>query len=120
MDKKWKIGLAFPNLPYLISGHFSLTETSAIMKYLCERHKPELLGETPEERGLSMMVENVLMEVQKAFSPCYTTDDKEAVIKGVTEKFKPVVEYLGDKHFIIGNKISWVDFYLFEFTCKFA
>ena len=63
LDKKWKIGLAFPNLPYLIQGNFSLTETSAMMKYLCERHKPELLGKTPEERGLSFMIENILMEV---------------------------------------------------------
>ena len=63
LEKKYKIGLSFPNLPYLISGNFSLTETSAILKYLCERHKPELFGKTPEDRGLTMMLENILMEI---------------------------------------------------------
>lgn len=31
---KLKLGLDFPNLPYLIKGNFKLTESSAIAKYI--------------------------------------------------------------------------------------
>jgi len=31
---KTKLGLDFPNLPYLIKGDFKLTESSAIAKYI--------------------------------------------------------------------------------------
>ena len=47
---KHKLGLDFPNLPYLIDGDLKLTESEAILKYIPERAgKPELLGRTPED-----------------------------------------------------------------------
>lgn len=34
---KVKLGLEFPNLPYLINGDFKLTESVAIMKYIVRK-----------------------------------------------------------------------------------
>lgn len=43
-DKK-ELGLAFPNLPYLIEGDFKLTESTAIAWYIVARSdKRELFG----------------------------------------------------------------------------
>lgn len=39
-------------LPTLVNGDFILTESWAINSYLAEKHRPSLLGATPEERGL--------------------------------------------------------------------
>merc|ERR1711871_1626278 len=55
-DVKESIGLDFPNLPYFIDGEVNLTETRAIMKYICHKWRPELLGTTSKEVGQSEMV----------------------------------------------------------------
>ena len=39
LDVKHNLGLAFPNLPYLIDGDHSLTETVAIHFYLAGKYK---------------------------------------------------------------------------------
>lgn len=44
LNEKYTLGLDFPNLPYLIDDGVRLTETAAIMKYLCSKWRPELLG----------------------------------------------------------------------------
>lgn len=47
LNEKHTLGLDFPNLPYLIDDGIKLTETAAIMKYLCSKWRPELLGADP-------------------------------------------------------------------------
>jgi glutathione S-transferase len=49
--------MEYPNLPYLIDGDVKLTETLAIMKYVCKKWKPELLGRTAAEVGRVNMLE---------------------------------------------------------------
>ena len=39
-----KIGLDFPNMPYMIDEEVKLTDSAAIMIYLCHKYAPELLG----------------------------------------------------------------------------
>ena len=63
-DVKPTLGLAFPNLPYLIDGDHSMTETMAIHKYLADKYKPELLGTTPQERGTVNMLAGVLSDLK--------------------------------------------------------
>ena len=48
-DVKFKLGLALPNLPYMIDGDKSLTETNAILLYLGE--KAGLCGKTAFDRA---------------------------------------------------------------------
>lgn len=38
-----ELGLALPNLPYYVDGGLKLTETAAILRYVCEKHSPGLL-----------------------------------------------------------------------------
>lgn len=38
-------------VPALTDGNFTIWESMAINMYLCEKYKPELLGNTPEQRG---------------------------------------------------------------------
>ena len=63
---------AYPNLPYLIDGDFTLTETAAIMKYIARKWKPELLGTTPAEYATAEMMEFHVADLKKkATWPCY-------------------------------------------------
>ena len=39
--------IEFPNLPYITDGDFTITESVAVHRYICDKYKPELLGTTP-------------------------------------------------------------------------
>ena len=50
------LGLDFPSIPYLIDQDTKLTDPYAIMIYLASAYAPELLGQSPEDKGeLDMM-----------------------------------------------------------------
>ena len=71
-NEKFNLGLDHPNLPYLIDEGVKLTETVAIMKYICHKWKPELLGRNPVELGnIEMMFSHVLALKAKSTGPLY-------------------------------------------------
>ena len=59
-DVKFKLGLPYPNLPYLMDGDVKLTETIAIHRYLADKYMPELLGRTEAERAEVSMLEGII------------------------------------------------------------
>ncbi|CAJ0956965.1 unnamed protein product [Ranitomeya imitator] len=38
LDEKEKLGLDFPNLPYLFDGDIKLTQSNTIMRYIARKH----------------------------------------------------------------------------------
>jgi len=56
LDVKDNLGLKFPNLPYYIDGESRLTDPSAIMKFICYKYGPNLIGTTPAQMGKVEMV----------------------------------------------------------------
>jgi len=98
LDKKFTLGLDYPNLPYLIDEGINLTETNAIMKYICAKWNPELLGRTPVEIGnVEMMTAHCVELKSKSTYPCYATDDRKAVLAGMQEPLKKVMDWLKGK-----------------------
>lgn len=70
-DDKSK-GFDFPNLPYLSHGDVRLTESEAILRYICNTWKPELLGKTPHDRASVDMLISVLKDVKSPVTgACY-------------------------------------------------
>ena len=51
LDVKQTLGLEYPNLPYLIDGNVSITETVAIMQYIAKKYDSSLLGSSAAEVG---------------------------------------------------------------------
>ena len=114
-DKKNSLGLEFPNLPYFIDGNVKMTETISIMKYICNKHGKELLGRDAAEQGQVEMLQSVIADLKGAVTlPCYTTGDRAAISKLIHEKIGPIVSYLGEKPFLIGENVTYVDFIFFE------
>ena len=50
--------------------------------------------------------------------PCYTSGDRPTITANLLEKVKPIVAFLGDKSFLVGNDVTYVDFTFFE-LCDF-
>ena len=118
-DKKNSLGLAFPNLPYFVDGDIKLTETQAIMKYICYKWGEDLLGLDSAQVGEVEMVSGIISELKSATTmPCYVSGDKAAIAKTCLEKTQPVATYLGKKNFLMGDNVTYVDFILFE-LCDF-
>ena len=118
-DKKETLGLTFPNLPYYIDGEMRLTETLAIMKYICNIYGPELLGKDPEQQAKVEMVAGVVSDLKGATTmPCYTTGDRVAITMNLLEKVKPIVKFLADQPFLCGSNVTYIDFVFFE-LCDF-
>uniref|UniRef100_A0A8C9Q9C8 Glutathione S-transferase Mu 4 n=1 Tax=Spermophilus dauricus TaxID=99837 RepID=A0A8C9Q9C8_SPEDA len=73
LNEKFKLGLDFPNLPYLIDGPHKITQSNAILRYLARKHN--LCGETEEEKIRVDILENQVVDVRMHFIMlCYNPD----------------------------------------------
>ena len=89
---------AYPNLPYLIDGDFTLTETAAIMKYIARKWKPELLGTTPEEFATAEMMDFHVRTVKGlATGPSYSSKDgnREVILTPIWPHLDKIVNFIG-------------------------
>ncbi|CAH3186664.1 unnamed protein product [Porites lobata] len=113
---KFTLGLDFPNLPYYIDGDIKITQSNAIMRHIARLN--DLCGSTKQEKVRVDISENQLMDWRKKFTGlCYNPDFdklKEGYIKDIKATFQQFSDFLGERKFLAGDKISFVDFILFE------
>lgn len=116
LNEKFKLGLDFPNLPYLIDGTHRLTQSNAILRYIARKHN--LCGETEEERIRVDILENELMDTRMALGRiCYNPDFeklKPDYLKALPEKMKLFSQFLGKRPWFAGDKITYVDFVAYD------
>ena len=92
-----------------------VTEAMPIMKYIAYKYGPELLGSTPAEIAQVEMVAGIIADLKGAITmPCYTTGDRVAITMNLLEKVKPLVAFLGEKQFLVGDNVTYIDFVFFE------
>ena len=88
------LGLDFPNIPYLIdpNENVNITDTLAIMTYLCTQYAPELLGSTIEVRAETDMLYSHLKDAKQAVTgPCYVGHDRNKLAMLAKSKMAPIV-----------------------------
>ncbi|XP_073176491.1 glutathione S-transferase 2-like isoform X1 [Lepidochelys kempii] len=136
-NEKEKLGLDFPNLPYLFDGQTKLTQSNAILRYIARKHK--MAGESEEEIQRVDMLENQVMDFRLAFARvCYNPDFRRGRERGdvtcLRTHSKPVAEeklkleyleelpgklklfsqFLGDRKWFAGEKLTYVDFLAYD------
>ncbi|VDL62618.1 unnamed protein product [Hymenolepis diminuta] len=104
-SKKDTLGLALPNLPYYIDGKFSLTQSSAILEYLADKH--DMLPNSKERRAELRMVNNHIMDCRASFiMTCYNPEYETVVVswkETLPDRLKSFESYLGDKRWLSGD-----------------
>ena len=117
---KYKLDLDYPNVPYLFDGDFKMTESNAILRYICEKYKPEMLGETIKEKAFVNMAVGVLLDLLRAKAQLmYLGKDfpgNEIHKTTMKNKLNDLNTFLGKNKFLAGEKITYVDFVLIEFN----
>ncbi|CAL8149212.1 unnamed protein product [Orchesella dallaii] len=120
---KEKLGLDFPNLPYLFDGSTKITEARAILKHLCRTRKPELLGKTIEAQTKIDMVDNFVYDLWYIeFSEMlygYTEEWHKKYKAIEVVRLDRLSKFMGDNDWMTGNDISYLDFFLYEVFYQF-
>ncbi|XP_036128358.1 glutathione S-transferase Mu 1-like [Molossus molossus] len=116
LSEKFKLGLDFPNLPYLIDGAHRLTQSNAILRYIARKHN--LCGETEEEKIRVDILENEIMDIRMYhIRTCYSPDYekvKPEFLKVLPEKMKLFSQFLGKRSWFAGDKLTYVDFLAYD------
>ncbi|XP_012657143.1 glutathione S-transferase Mu 1 isoform X2 [Otolemur garnettii] len=116
LKEKFKLGLDFPNLPYLIDGPHKITQSNAILRYIARKHN--LCGETEEEKIRVDILENQTMDTRMQLARvCYSPDFeklKPDYLEGLPEKMKHFSQFLGKQPWFVGDKITFVDFLAYD------
>uniref|UniRef100_A0A8C5KYD0 Glutathione S-transferase n=2 Tax=Jaculus jaculus TaxID=51337 RepID=A0A8C5KYD0_JACJA len=116
LNEKFKLGLDFPNLPYLIDGTHKITQSNAILRYIARKHN--LCGETEEERIRVDILENQTMDTRMQMAMvCYSPDyekQKPELLKSIPEKMSLYSQFLGTRPWFAGDKITYADFLAYD------
>uniref|UniRef100_A0A8C2Z415 glutathione transferase n=2 Tax=Cyclopterus lumpus TaxID=8103 RepID=A0A8C2Z415_CYCLU len=115
LDEKSKLGIDFPNLPYLEDGDRKIVQSNAIMRYIARKHN--LCGETEDEKVRVDFLENQAMDFRIGFAMmCYGDYDKlkPGYLQKLPELLKQFSNYLGGRKWFAGDKITYVDFIMYE------
>lgn len=108
-------------VPALTDGDFTIWESVAINNYLADAYKPELLGNTPQERGLvsqwniwsvvDLQVPLISAFIQLVFVP-EPHRDAEVIAKAF-EKIPPMLDTLegelAGNEYLVGNRFTLAD-----------
>ncbi|KAM9255357.1 glutathione S-transferase 2 [Cariama cristata] len=115
-SEKEKLGLDFPNLPYLIDGPTKLTQSNAILRYIARKH--HMCGETEEEMLRVDMLENHIMDLRMSFARlCYNPDFeklKPGYLEQLPGKLRELSQFLGSRPWFAGEKLTFVDFVAYD------
>ncbi|XP_042536198.1 glutathione S-transferase Mu 2 isoform X6 [Dipodomys spectabilis] len=116
LSEKFKLGLDFPNLPYLIDGAHKITQSNAILRYIARKHN--LCGETEEEKIRVDILENQAWDTRIQLGTiCYSPDFeklKPEYVEGIPDKMKLFSQFLGKRPWFAGDKITFVDFLAYD------
>jgi glutathione S-transferase len=115
-NQKYSHGLDFPNLPYYVEGDFKISQSIAILNHLGRKHN--LYGDTLEDKARIDMVAQTVNDLRWSAWVVYNDKDFHKIKgewkKSIPGKWSEMNKFLEGKEYVLGSKISWVDFLLYE------
>ena len=92
-----------------------MTETVAIHMYIADKWEPALLGTDYTQRAKVHMVAGVIRDLKETVTnKMYDQGEKEPVCELIRNKLPPIVKFLGNNTFLVGENVTWIDFYFYE------
>ncbi|KAG9270782.1 glutathione S-transferase Mu 3-like [Astyanax mexicanus] len=113
-NDKAKLKMDFTNLPYLEDGDRKIPQSNAIMRYIARKYN--LCGETEDEKVRVDILENQATDFRNGFIRlCYMAyDNKSAYLEALPGVLKQFSDFLGGRKWFAGDKITFVDFTMYE------
>jgi glutathione S-transferase len=85
------------------------------MKYICSKWRPELLGSDPATlASVEMLWAYVAKLKEEATAPCYQGKSNQEIMDVCFPLIEQLVTFMGDKQWITGSNLTWLDFMFFE------
>lgn len=86
------------------------------MQYIAEKWDPSLLGQDIKSKAEADMLSGVLWDAKKQIiNGCYSESEKLKLSSLAVTKLEPISKFMGtSKLFLLGQRVSYLDFYLFE------
>ncbi|GFS39625.1 glutathione S-transferase Mu 1 [Nephila pilipes] len=114
---KQRLGLDFPNLAYYIEGNnIKLTQSLTILRYLARKH--DLEGKNDRDQLRIHLAEQQLNDLRWSLRNLVVRDDFESskieFIKNIPQQLDAWEKFIGDRKYIAGNYITYVDFLAYE------
>lgn len=120
-SKKFEMGLDFPNIPYYIDDEVKLTQTFAILRHLARKHNMD--GKTEKELIDISLMEEMARDLAMGFARVAYNENCETLkpdyIKTATVQLKQVAEFLKNRKYAAGDRLTYVDFWVYEVLVKF-
>ncbi|KAH9363368.1 hypothetical protein HPB48_006474 [Haemaphysalis longicornis] len=115
--EKFSLGLRFPNLPYYIDEDAKITQSMAIMRYLGRKY--DLAASEDEEEQLEMdSLEQHARDLSWSLIMAVISPDFDEARRKYEENLenllRPWDEQLQEKTWVIGDRLTYVDFLLYE------
>jgi len=116
--------LDFPNLPYYIDGMVQISQSKAILQYLGKKHG--LYGTNDQELTRMWLITEEVGDMKQTIvkiahppaSASNRTEVHEAMKKEYLEKLEDKLDglsrFLGDNDWMAGNKLTYVDFFVYD------
>lgn len=108
------IDLPFPNLPYWIDGDLKITQSTAILRHVAKKAK--LTGKDDVEDARLGMLEQQAVDLRTGLAKLAYSDKYEQerpdFVKSIPSLLKPWSDYLGQKNFLLGDRLTYVDILL--------
>lgn len=115
---KETLGLDFPNLPYLFDGEVKLSENRAILKYICDKYRPEYLGVGVEEMARTEEISSLCHTLSSKLYGAIYNPDYHSLVSGVLTEVQSILtsiaKTLDRSKYLVGSQVTYVDFVFFE------
>lgn len=117
-EEKFQLGLDFPNLPYLIDGDYSITESTGIQRYIINRWgQRQLLGKNIQDNAQVDSILSILLETCYPIKELFFNKDYETAKGPILAKYRPKFDqlntFVGEKEFALGY-LTLADFVIAE------